>query len=273
MGRSKHTFDALMKLWPLGKVVNWLGNKPLLESLLRSQFGAQSNEATIIPVQEAVRGEKSVVLPYPLLAPLVERASTRVIMNECLCRRGENCQTYPHDFGCIFLGDGAAEINPAIGREVDVSEAMTHVQQGMGMGLVPLVVHSAFDAWMLGISYRRMLAICFCCDCCCAIRQGLRLGPPVFWDTVLRLPGLTVTVGPACTGCGACVDVCHVRAITLDNDRAQIGERCKGCGRCVDACPNGAISLHLADDVDVLGHLLAWVERRTDIGLGIRKGT
>jgi ferredoxin len=267
MGRSKFVFDLLMKTWPLGKVVTWLGSRPLLEPLLRSQFSADENEAVIIPVEEVVRGTESVVLPYPLLDPLVEQASARFVMNECLCRRGENCQVYPHDIGCLFLGDGAAQINPALGRPVDEDTAMLHVEQAMESGLVPLVVHSAFDAWMLGIPYRRTLAICFCCDCCCAIRQGLRIGPPAFWNTVLRLPGLTVVVGPDCVGCGACVEVCHVRAITMDEKegRAHISERCKGCGRCVATCPSGAITLHVAENVDVLGHLWAQIEQRTSI--------
>lgn len=270
MGRSRCVHDLIMRAWPLGKVVNWLGNLPLVGLLLRSQFSAEGNEAVIIPVQEAVRGAESVVLPYPLLAPLVGQASALFILNECLCRRGENCETYPQDLGCIFLGDGAAEINPGMGRLVDADEAMAHVRQALEIGLVPLVVHSSFDAWMLGIPYRRTLAVCFCCDCCCAVRHGLRLGPPAFWDTVLRLPGLTVTVGSECVGCGTCVDVCHVRAITLENGRAHIGELCKGCGLCAAVCPEGAIVLRVTDGADMLGQLMARIERRTDIGAGNR---
>ena len=267
MSRSKLALDIIVKLWPLGRVVNWLGNRPLIGPLLRPYFSAEGNESIIIPVQEAVRGAESVLLPYPLLTPLLERTGARFIKNECLCRRSEGCQTYPRSTGCIFLGDGAAEINPAMGRLAGVGEALAHVQRAMETGLVPLVVHSSFDAWMLDIPYRRMLAVCFCCDCCCTVRDGLRLGPRAFWDTVLRLPGLTVTVGSECVGCGTCVGVCHVRAIVLNGGWACISDLCKGCGRCADVCPQGAITLRVAGDVDVLGRLLARIERRTDIGL------
>lgn len=47
-----------------------------------------------------------------------------------------------------------------------------------------------------------------------------------------------------CTGCGLCVDVCPVEAITLENDKAKVDpDKCTDCGQCVDECPNEAISL------------------------------
>lgn len=267
VNHSQLFYNALAKLWPLSRVVYWLGNRPLVGPLLRPLFDAPNNEVIILPVQETVRTPESVVLPYPLLTSLVEQASAHFVMQECLCRRGENCQTYPHDVGCLFLGDGAAEITLAIGRLVSADEAMAHVRRAMALGLTPLIVHTVFDAWVLGIPYRRMLGICFCCDCCCIVRQGLRLGPQAFWDIVVRLPGLAVEVGPECTGCGTCLDACYVQAIVIEDGRACISdEQCKGCGRCVAICPAGAITLRMAGDVDVLGRLLARIERRTDIG-------
>ena len=45
-----------------------------------------------------------------------------------------------------------------------------------------------------------------------------------------------------CTGCGACLDVCPVGAISIENQVAQIDEGlCTSCGACGDACPQGAI--------------------------------
>ena len=266
MSRSKAVYDLLIKLWPWGQVLNRLGNTPLLAPLLRPCFSAEENEAIIIPVQEAVRGAESVVLPPALLEPLIDRAGVRFVLNECLCRRGEGCSTYPREIGCLFLGAGAAQIAPELGRPVTVDEALAHARRALAKGLVPLVVHSAFDAWLLGIPYRRTLAVCFCCDCCCSVRQGLRLGPQAFWDTVIRLPGLEVRVGDGCTGCGLCLEVCHVGAIRLVNGLAHVGPACKGCGRCAAACPVEAITLHLAEEVDVLAQLTARIEQRTDIG-------
>ena len=47
-----------------------------------------------------------------------------------------------------------------------------------------------------------------------------------------------------CTGCGICIDVCPLEAISLNDDKAVIDEdECTECGLCVDECPNDAISL------------------------------
>lgn len=263
-------YETLMTLWPLSRVIYQLGNRRGLRTLSSVFFKALKSEAIIIPIHEAIANPESVVLPYPLLTPLIESTSTRVLMNECMCRRGENCQNYPQDFGCLYLGDGAAKISPSMGRLVDTQEAIAHVEEAMGLGLVPLVVHTSFDALALRIPYRRMLGICFCCDCCCTIQQGLRLGPPSFWDIVVRLPGLAVEVNGRCTGCGACEEACYVRAISVCDGRAQIDqELCKGCGRCLPACPSGAIALRMEKEVDMMGQLVNRIARRTDIGLSV----
>lgn len=48
-----------------------------------------------------------------------------------------------------------------------------------------------------------------------------------------------------CIGCGTCVDVCPVNAITLnDEGKAQIDqEKCIKCGTCEAVCPVMAIEI------------------------------
>jgi ferredoxin len=47
----------------------------------------------------------------------------------------------------------------------------------------------------------------------------------------------------ACTGCGACAEVCPVDAISVDDVAKVDAETCTECGACVDECPVEAISM------------------------------
>ncbi len=267
MGHSKDTLHFLLRFWPIGRFLNWLGRQPPLSRLLRRWLGPEQNHAVIIPIHEVIQGTQNVALPIELIKPLVEQASDRIILNECICRKAENCRQYSHDIGCLFLGSGAAQIHPTLGKRVDREEALLHVERAVQTGLVPLVIHAAFDAAVLGIPYKQMLAICFCCDCCCTVRAGLRFGPPAFWDAVQRLPGLTIQISEDCVGCGTCLSLCHVKAIHLDSGHAVIGDLCKGCGRCVAGCPIGAIEIDICDVAGMSAFLSDSVRQRTDIGL------
>jgi Fe-S-cluster-containing hydrogenase component 2 len=45
-----------------------------------------------------------------------------------------------------------------------------------------------------------------------------------------------------CTGCGSCVEICPIEAISVVDDIAVIdAESCIDCGTCIDECPNEAI--------------------------------
>ena len=265
MPRSKRVYDFIMKTWPLSKVAFRLARRPLFSPFIQPFLSPRSNQATYIPINEMISPPENVVLPQEILKPLLEQASTRFLMNECLCRTHENCSNFPQDLGCIFLGDGAAKISPTMGHPITPTEALDHVNQAVALGLLPLIVHTAFDAFTLNIPYNRMLTVCFCCDCCCGIRQGMRLGREAFWDIVQPLPGLKVEVTDDCLYCGTCVDECDIHALSLNHDRAVISSHCKGCGRCVEACPVGAITLSIPENGFVQHNLMARIREHTDI--------
>lgn len=46
-----------------------------------------------------------------------------------------------------------------------------------------------------------------------------------------------------CTGCGSCVEVCPVEAISIVDDRAEVSDECTLCGMCIDSCEFGALSM------------------------------
>jgi ferredoxin len=47
----------------------------------------------------------------------------------------------------------------------------------------------------------------------------------------------------ACTGCGACSEVCPAEAISVDDTAKVDSELCTECGACVEECPVEAITL------------------------------
>ena len=252
MGVSKRIYNLLMSLWPLYKVGLWMGKQPGIGGLLKPVFSSKIHQVTMLPVNEAVNHADQVVLPYSLLTQLVEQASACFIMTECVCRSHESCQSHPPDLGCLFLGDGASQIHPSLGSVCDVETAKRHIQSGMHEGLYPLIAHTMVDAVTLGIPYKRMLTVCFCCECCCVVHRGMRTGPAALLQVVQPLPGLSMKVEDGCVSCGVCLEVCPAGAISLNHRGAEISADCKGCGICVNACPYQAIKVEMVDQAMVL---------------------
>ena len=200
-----------------------------------------------ISIGQAVEAPPDVVLPSRVVEHFIEQASVHWVMNTCICRDASGCQDYPVDLGCLFLGDAAAGINPALGRRVTREEALVHLRRCREAGLVHLVGRNRLDTVWLGVGPgNRLLTICNCCPCCCLWRM-LRQVSADIGHRITRMDGVAVSVTDRCIGCGVCMtpDTCFVDAIWLDGDHARIGEACRGCGRCVEVCPHGAIELSI----------------------------
>ncbi len=207
---------------------------------------------SVVPVNEDVELAGSLVLPSQVLEHFIEQAGTHWIMNACICRDSSDCQDYPIDVGCLFLGEAAAGINPELGRPVSKDEARAHVQRARDAGLVPLVGRNKLDTVWLGIGPgQRLLTVCHCCPCCCLWGILPHMAPHLAAN-VAAMPGVEVRVNGDCSGCGLCVaGVCFVGAIRLVDGQAEIGDGCRGCGRCVEACPQQAIELSIRENESV----------------------
>jgi len=231
---------------------------PLLGRLLDRVFFDQDDliylpHDRVIPVHSLIETPDEVVLPSQVVEQFIEMARVHWVMDSCICRRAERCQDYPIDLGCLFLGEAALGINPRLGRRVSREEALEHVRRCREAGLVHMIGRNKLDTIWMGVGPGdRLLTICNCCPCCCLWRVLPHMAPDI-GRKITRLPGLTVSVNGACTGCGACTDgVCFVDAITLVDGHATISEQCRGCGRCALACPAGAIDVNFgrSDFVD-----------------------
>jgi len=206
---------------------------------------------SVIEIGREVGGREDVVLPSQVVDHFIDEANYHWVMDHCICREGAHCKDYPHDLGCLFLGEAALQINPGLGRRVERDEAKEHVRRCREAGLVHLIGKNKLDeGWLWARPGEKLLTICNCCPCCCIWRIWPYLIPEISRN-VNRMPGVEVHVAGDCVGCGTCVETCFVRAISLEDGRAEIGEDCRGCGRCVEACPEHAIEITLPDDESV----------------------
>jgi ferredoxin len=61
---------------------------------------------------------------------------------------------------------------------------------------------------------------------------------------IMRGVKMTVKIDKEkCTGCGACVEICPVDAIKVDDIAIVDEKECIDCGTCVEECPVDAIEL------------------------------
>jgi ferredoxin len=263
---SRIWFKINMKFWRFGNIQKKIARLPVIDKIIGPILYNEKNlDATYIPVGEAVDDLPGSVLPYQIIGDFVNQASKRFVLDYCLCREGNKCSDYPREIGCIFLGDAAGDIDSELGRPVTAQEAMEHVNRARGEGLLPNIIHGSFDASLLSIDYRRMLAVCFCCNCCCTFRSDMKKGPVAYRDRIIRLPGLVMTTGGDCAGCGTCAEVCFLGAIELGEDGPAFADFCKGCGRCADTCPRGNIHIRLDPEVDTESIILRRIGARTNI--------
>ncbi len=104
---------------------------------------------------------------------------------------------------------------------------------------------------------------------------GCALSPKDVRDTVsdalaaaakasLFLKGERITTSPEkafviedlCTGCGECVPICPVKAITMEAGKAKINPFiCIGCGACIPVCPEEAIDFKNSTNRQIIANL------------------
>ena len=147
---------------------------------------------------------------------------------------------------------------PQISRRASEQEALEHLERAVKAGLVPFVGKVRFDNFAFLIPNQdKLLSVCFCCPCCCMMAYYRHVPAEQLDEVFPRLEGLSIEVTDACRGCGACVQGCYVKAITITNGRAVHSATCRGCGRCAAICPNQAVQITLTDP----GYYQAVVER------------
>jgi len=247
MGRPAWQIKLITLFWPLRNFLAAMVGWPLLGRWMRSTF--RGDRASYIPVRVEVERPQSVVLPTQRVERLIRESPFRFVLHQCLCRSLEPCKNYPIEIGCLFLGEGAREIAPSLGKEVTVEEALAHHRKALEAGLIPMMGRLRWDSIWLGVKRAdQLLTLCHCCECCCYFRL-YRFLPREAAQGLRKLEGLEVSVGETCDGCGICVERCFIRARSLKGGKAVVGDNCRGCGRCALVCPCQAVRVRLLPPV------------------------
>lgn len=184
------------------------------------------------------------VLDYERATEVVKTASHRAV-GMCYCRHkmehlDRACDT-PMDICMTFNTSAYSLSKHGHARAIDVEEGLDLLQQAWENDLVQFG-ENVRD----GVNF-----ICNCCGCCCeAMLAAQRFAVMNPIHTTNFLPKIE---RDNCTGCGKCVEVCPVEAMTLvtannpKKTRAKVAkldaEICLGCGVCVRKCTKDALSL------------------------------
>lgn len=200
-----------------------------------------------IEINQSFEKDDSEFVPSEIIKTVIKQASDIVIMNRCLCRSSNDCQDYPQDFGCIFIGPASRKIASKYGRRATVEEALEHVDLADSYGLSHVIGRNKIDTvWMNVGPKEQLLTICHCCPCCCLWKVLPDLNDDIS-DKVMRLEDVEVhTIEENCKMCKKCLgdDVCFGNAISLENGKVSIDQnKCVGCGHCIQKCKFDAIEL------------------------------
>jgi Pyruvate/2-oxoacid:ferredoxin oxidoreductase delta subunit len=187
-----------------------------------------------IPVQQSVMPEHRVAA-YDDAVELLKKAPV-IVVAECVCRKEKKTLDRGCDKPletCFMFGSMARYyIDNAIGRQVDLNEAVRILADSQKAGLVTQPATAQNPSGM-----------CNCCGDCCGVLGAIKKFPRPAEFVFSNYQASADAA--ACTGCEVCLDRCQMEAIAMTpGGTAEVNrDRCIGCGLCVTTCPAEALSL------------------------------
>lgn len=184
------------------------------------------------------------VLSYERASEVI-RTAAHIGIGVCYCRHkmehmGKNCKA-PMEICMTFNKPAESLIRHKIARKVDVAEGLDLLEMAYGNNLV-----------QFGENVQESVGfICNCCGCCCeALIAARKFG---FLNPVETTNFIPEIEEGKCTGCGKCVTLCPVEAMSLVSAsdpgnpkkmKAKLDKgQCIGCGVCLKDCSPGALKL------------------------------
>ena len=213
-----------------------------------------TKQLRVIPVSGEITAGMEVT-PYEVAEKIV-RSQTKIVVSPCICRKehammGHGCGKLSE--ACLSFGTGAYYYEKnGLGRSITQEEAIDVLRRGRRQGLV-----------LQPGNAQKPMNICMCCGCCCQVLKNAN---------ALENPAAAVhsnyfarVNAEECVACEACVEMCQMSAITVDDTARVDPQRCIGCGLCVPDCPTGAMEFLQKQSGDQYVPPLNIVETYTNI--------
>jgi len=216
------------------------------EGFIKDLFTNGETQLGRVFVNEVVLSSENAlhVLDYERASEVIKTAGS-IGIGVCYCRHkmqhiGKNCNA-PMEICMTFNGSADSLTRHGIARKVDVSEGIDLLQKARDFNLV-----------QFGENVQENVNfICNCCSCCCeALIAARKFG---FLNPVHTTNFIPSIIEENCNGCGKCVSLCPVEAMTLVSTnepdkplkkKAKANQEiCLGCGVCLKGCEKKAIRL------------------------------
>jgi H+/Na+-translocating ferredoxin:NAD+ oxidoreductase subunit B len=204
-------------------------------------YGTETKAYRYIPVGESLKADRQSVFPSHMMERVIQNANL-IAVGHCPCRVGYNLlgKGCDHPTEVCMKYDEMARyvIDHGLAREINKEEALQLVKKSEEAGLVHFVDNCEGE-----IKHN-----CNCCGCACWNVGSIRRRK-IPRDNLMATYFMRSTDEEACTGCGACVDICPVDCLELKDDLPVVDEEwCIGCGVCATVCPTEAVYLEPRKD-------------------------